>query len=155
MHIEWHVSHSEFFEQLYYIKFTKIALHIIPKSIFILNVVFVKFVRSEKSTFLPVLGRFCMRALWRGFEWKIPIFCPRSQLLAGSSHAVAIFPNRTYHWSLIMRFLDSWHHGASAGCRVDIAYPNISGIESNNWVYFKAVCQVVRWLYGARLYGKI
>ena len=23
---------------------------------------------SENSTFLPVLGRFCMRALWRGFE---------------------------------------------------------------------------------------
>jgi hypothetical protein len=47
----------------------------------------------EKSIFLPVLGRFCMRALWvwRGFEWKMPIFCPRSQFLAGSSHAAAIF----------------------------------------------------------------
>jgi hypothetical protein len=32
----------------------------------------------EKSTLLPVLRRFCMRALWRGFEWKIPIFCTRS-----------------------------------------------------------------------------
>ena len=45
----------------------------------------------EKSTFLPVLGRFCMRALWRGFDWKMPIFCPESQFLAGSSHAAAIF----------------------------------------------------------------
>jgi hypothetical protein len=45
----------------------------------------------EKLTFLPVLGRFCMRALWRGFDWKMPIFCPRSQFLAGSSHTAAIF----------------------------------------------------------------
>jgi hypothetical protein len=28
-----------------------------------------------------------MRALWRRFEWKMPIFCPKSQFLAGSSHA--------------------------------------------------------------------
>ena len=41
-----------------------------------------------------------------------------------------------------MRFLDSWLHGASAGYRVGVVYPNISGIKSNNWVYFKAVCQV-------------
>ena len=26
----------------------------------------------EKLTFSPVLGRFCMRALWRGFDWKMP-----------------------------------------------------------------------------------
>jgi hypothetical protein len=45
----------------------------------------------EKSTFLPILGRFCMRALWRRFGWKMPIFCPKSQFLAGSSHAAAIF----------------------------------------------------------------
>ena len=32
-----------------------------------------------------------MGALWREFELKIPIFCPRSQFLAGSSHAAAIF----------------------------------------------------------------
>jgi hypothetical protein len=32
-----------------------------------------------------------MRALWRWFDWKMPIFCPRSQFLAGSSHAAAIF----------------------------------------------------------------
>jgi hypothetical protein len=31
-----------------------------------------------------------MRALWRGFEWKMPIFWSRSQFLAGSSHATAI-----------------------------------------------------------------
>ena len=31
-----------------------------------------------------------MRALWRGFDWKMPIFCPKSQFLAGSSHAAAI-----------------------------------------------------------------
>jgi hypothetical protein len=30
-----------------------------------------------------------MRALWRGLERIMPIFCPRSQFLAGSSHAVA------------------------------------------------------------------
>jgi hypothetical protein len=34
-------------------------------------------------------------------------------------------------------------HGASAGYRVGVVYPNISGIKSNNWVYFKVVCQVV------------
>ena len=26
-----------------------------------------------------------MRALWRGFDWEMPIFCPRSQFLVGSS----------------------------------------------------------------------
>jgi hypothetical protein len=41
------------------------------------------------------LGRFRMRVLWREFEWKMPIFCPRSQFLASSSHAAAIFSNRT------------------------------------------------------------
>jgi hypothetical protein len=45
---------------------------------------------SEKSTFLPVLVWFCMRALWRGFGWKMPIFCPRSQFLPDSSNATAI-----------------------------------------------------------------
>ena len=45
---------------------------------------------SQKSTFLPVLRRFCMRALRRGFDWKMPIFCPRSPFLAGSSNAAAI-----------------------------------------------------------------
>ena len=39
-----------------------------------------------------------------------------------------------------------WTAGFTAG----MVYPNISGIESNNCVYFKAVCQVVWWLYGAR-----
>jgi hypothetical protein len=114
----------------------------------------------EKSTFLPVLRRFCMRALWRWFDWKMRIFCPRSQFLAGSSHAAEIFSKSARDWQLIMRFLDSWLHGASAGYRVDIVYPNISGIKSNNLVYFKAVRQVVWWLYnvcvyGARSYGKI
>jgi hypothetical protein len=33
--------------------------------------------------------------------------------------------------------------GASARYRVGVVYPNISGIISNNWVYFKAICQVV------------
>jgi hypothetical protein len=46
-----------------------------------------------------------------------------------------------------MRFLNSWLHGASAGYMVGVVYPNISGIKhgikSNNWLYFKAVCQVV------------
>ena len=51
----------------------------------------------EKSIFLHVLGWFCMRALWRAFDWKMPIFGLRSQFLAGSSHAAAIFSNRTYH----------------------------------------------------------
>jgi hypothetical protein len=31
-------------------------------------------VRSEKSTFLPVLGRFCMRALWRRLSGKCQSF---------------------------------------------------------------------------------
>jgi hypothetical protein len=31
-----------------------------------------------------------------------------------------------------MRFLDSWLHAASAGYRVGVVYPNISGIKSNN-----------------------
>ena len=35
-----------------------------------------------------------------------------------------------------MRFLDSWLHGASTGYRVDAVYPNISGVKSNNCVYF-------------------
>jgi hypothetical protein len=74
----------------------------------------------EKSTFLPVLGRFCMRALWRRFEWKMPIFCPQTQFLAGSLHAAAIFSKNARDWPLIMRFLDSWLHGASAGYRVGV-----------------------------------
>jgi hypothetical protein len=97
----------------------------------------------EKSTFLPVLGRFCMRALWRRFDWKMPIFCPRSQFLAGSSHAAAIFSKSARDSVLIMRFLDSWLHAASTGYRVDEVYRGISGIKSNNWVYFRQVCQVV------------
>ena len=109
----------------------------------------------EKSTFLPVLGRFCMRALWGRFDWKMPIFCPKSQFLAGSSHAAAIFSKSARDWSLIMRFLDSWLHGASAGYRVGEVYRDISGPKSNNWVYFRQFCQVVWWLYGARSYGKI
>jgi hypothetical protein len=32
-----------------------------------------------------------------GFERKMLIFGPRSHFLAGSSHAAAIFSNRTYH----------------------------------------------------------
>ena len=100
-------------------------------------------VRLEKSRFLPVFGQFCMRALWRGFDTKMPIFWPRFQFLVGSSQTAAIFSNRTYHWSLIMRFLDSWLHAASAGYRVGEVYRYISGIKSNNWVYFRQVCQVV------------
>ena len=84
-----------------------------------------------------------MRALWRGFDRKMPIFGPRFQFLAGSSHAAAIFSKSARDWSLIMRFLDSWLHGASAGYRVGMVYPYISGIKSNNCVYFKAVCQFV------------
>jgi hypothetical protein len=72
----------------------------------------------EKSKFLPVLGRFCMRALWRWFDWKMQIFCPRSQFLAGSSQAAAIFSKSVGDWALIMGFLDSWLHAASAGYRV-------------------------------------
>ena len=48
----------------------------------------------EKPISLPVLGRFCMRVLWRGVEWKMPIFCPRSQFVAGSSYAMAIFSKK-------------------------------------------------------------
>jgi hypothetical protein len=109
----------------------------------------------EKSTFLPVLGRFWMRALWRRFDWKMPIFCPKSQILAGSSHAAAIFSKSARDWPLIMRFLDSWLHGASAEYRVGEVYRDISGPKSKNWVYFRQVCEVVWWLYGARSYGKI
>ena len=81
----------------------------------------------EKLILLPVLGRFCMRALWRGFDWKMLIFCPKSQFLAGSSHAAAIFSKSARDSPLIMRFLDSWLHGASAGYRVGMVYHNISG----------------------------
>ena len=114
----------------------------------------------EKSWFLHVLGRFCMRALWRGFDWKMLIFGPWSQFLAGSSHAAAIFSKSAKDWLLIIRFLDSWLYGASAGYRVGLSnlIPEILGYTdpiSNNWVYFKAVCQVVWWLYGAKSYGKI
>ena len=107
----------------------------------------------EKLIFSAVLGRFCMRALWRRFDWKMLIFGPQSQFLAGSSHAAAIFSKSARDWPLIMRFLDSWLHGASAGYRVGMVYPAISGIKSNDYVYFKAVCQFVWWLYGASLYG--
>jgi hypothetical protein len=55
----------------------------------------------------------------------MPIFCPRSQFLAGSSRhasrARAIFFSRTSgtdHLALIMHVLDSWLHGASVACRV-------------------------------------
>jgi hypothetical protein len=58
-----------------------------------------------------------MRILWRGFDWKMPIFCPRSQFLAGSSHAAAIFSKIARDLPDIMRFLDSWLHGASTGYR--------------------------------------
>jgi hypothetical protein len=59
-----------------------------------------------------------MRVLWRGFDWKMPIFYPRSQFLASYSHAAAIFSKSARNSSLIMRFLDSWLHGASTGYRV-------------------------------------
>jgi hypothetical protein len=39
------------------------ALYLIKMMIFSKNLAL-----FEKSTFLPVLGRFCMRALWRGFD---------------------------------------------------------------------------------------
>ena len=61
-----------------------------------------------------------MRALWRGFDWKMLIFGPRFQFLAGSSHAAAIFSKSARDSPLIMRFLDSWLHGASAGYRVGV-----------------------------------
>ena len=32
-----------------------------------------------------------MRALWRGFDWEMPIFCLRFHFLAGSSHAAWAF----------------------------------------------------------------
>jgi hypothetical protein len=32
--------------------------------------------------------------LYGGFDWKMPIFCPRSQFLTGSSHAAAIFSDQ-------------------------------------------------------------
>jgi hypothetical protein len=63
----------------------------------------------------------------------MPIFCPRSQFLAGSSHAAAIFSKSARDSPHIMRFLDSWLHAASAGYRVGVVYPNISGIKSNNY----------------------
>ena len=39
----------------------------------------------EISTLLAVFGRFCMGVLWRGFDWKMPIFSPWSGILAGCS----------------------------------------------------------------------
>jgi hypothetical protein len=57
----------------------------------------------------------------------MPIFCPRSQFLAGSSHAAAIFSKSAGDWPFIMRFLDSWLHAASAGYRVGWLLQNISG----------------------------
>ena len=61
-----------------------------------------------------------MRALWRGFGRKMLTFYPRSQFLAGSSHAAAIFSKSARDSPLIMRFLDSWLHDASAGYRVGV-----------------------------------
>ena len=57
-------------------------------------------------------------AVWRGFGWKMLIFCPRFQFLVSSSHAVAIFSKSARDSSLIMRFLDSWLHAASGAYRV-------------------------------------
>jgi hypothetical protein len=39
----------------------------------------------EKSTLSAVFGRFCMGALWRGFDWKMRIFGAWSGILAGCS----------------------------------------------------------------------
>jgi hypothetical protein len=39
----------------------------------------------EKSRLLAVVGRFCMGVLWRGFDWKMPIFGSWSGILAGCS----------------------------------------------------------------------
>jgi hypothetical protein len=71
----------------------------------------------EKSTFLPVLGRFCMSAVWRGFDFL---------------DAAIFSKNAGDLLSLIMRFLYSWLHPASAGYRVGVVYPNISVFKSNN-----------------------
>ena len=73
----------------------------------------------------------------------MPIYCPRSQFLAGSSHAAAVFWISTNDLSLIMSSLDSWLHGASAGYRVDYVQHNISGIKSNNLSYFRQVWRLL------------
>ena len=69
-----------------------------------------------------------MRVLWRpleGFDWKMLIFCPRSQFLAGSSHAPAIFSEKSARdWSLIMRF---WTAGFTA-CPPDIQIGQLSSV---------------------------
>jgi hypothetical protein len=102
-------------------------------------------VRLEKSTFLPVLGRFCTRAPWGGFERKMPIFCPRSQFLAGSSDTPQQFSpiaHNTYH--LLCAF---WTAGFTARppdtYRVGVVYPNIPSIKSNGCILKRS----------ARLYG--
>jgi hypothetical protein len=58
----------------------------------------------EKSTFLPVLGRFCMgvsQFLYRSF-WP-------------ALHTPRQFSPKVQGTELIICFLDSWLHGASAG----------------------------------------
>jgi hypothetical protein len=45
--------------------------------------------------------------------------------------------------SLIMSSLDSWLDGASAGYRVDYVQHNISGIKSNNLLYFRQVWRLL------------
>jgi hypothetical protein len=85
-----------------------------------------------------------MRAPWRGFDWKMRLFCPRSQFLAGSSHAAGIFSKSARLGTdyLLSAF---WTAGFTArppdsDYRVGVVHPNISGtkfsIKSNNWVYF-------------------
>ena len=52
---------------------------------------------------------FCGAVLYEGsmegFEWKMPIFCPRPQFLAGSSHAPAIFSKSARDSSLIVMII--------------------------------------------------
>ena len=55
-----------------------------------------------------------MKALWRGFDKKMLIFVPRSQFLAGSSHAAAIFSNRTYLGTTDHLFCAFWTAGFTA-----------------------------------------
>ena len=83
-----------------------------------------------------------MRALWRGSEWKMPIFCPRSQFLAGSSYAFSQKVHGTDH--LLCAF---WTAGFTARA------PDIGSVRCTQifqvsdptivCIFFKAVCQVV------------
>ena len=55
-----------------------------------------------------------------GFDWKMQIFGPHDpEFWPAPRPATATFSISTNDWSLIMRLLDSWHHGASAGLWVD------------------------------------